>query len=194
MDFDEMQKIWDTQTKEPLWVINEQALKKHILTKKNQVHHITNISELLLTYVYTGAGCFVLGLNLVNHSANVSLYLMAGWLLVTGLYGLATRLQRLKSENGFVDRSMLGELNHALSMATYQVRLSRLMRWNMLPICLLSVLGVWEGGKSVWQVLGLLFVFVIAYFASGWEHKVYQVKKQELEKLQKKLQAEEITS
>ncbi|GAB3950515.1 hypothetical protein GCM10028805_28710 [Spirosoma harenae] len=195
MEFDELQKIWNSQTEEPLWVINEQALKKHILAKKNQAHHVTNITELLLTYVYIGGGFILLGLNFVNHSSNVFMYLMAGWMFVTGLYSLASRTQRLKRENDeFVGRSMLDELNHALSIATYQVRLSRLMRWNVLPIGAFSVLGVWASGKSVWQALGLLLFFVVCYFASGWEHNIYEVKKRELEKLQQKLQEEETVS
>ncbi|MBD2701154.1 hypothetical protein IC229_10945 [Spirosoma sp. BT702] len=193
MEFDELQKIWDSQTKEPLWVINEEALNRHILAQKSQVHHITNKSELVLTYVYIVAGFSLFGVNIVNNSANLFMYLLAGWTLATGLYSLISRIQRLKREHEFIDRSMLGELKHALSIATYQVRLSRLMRWNMLPIITFCLIGVWESGKSVWQVLGLLLLFGAAYFVSGWEHSIYKGKKRELEKLQKKLQEEVVT-
>ncbi|GAB4006316.1 hypothetical protein EXU85_02450 [Spirosoma sp. KCTC 42546] len=192
MEFDELQKIWDSQTREPLWVINENALHKRILAKKNQAHHITTISELLLLFVNSIAGGLILGINFFKHSESLFLYIMAAWMFLTALYVLMSRFRRLKGENEF-DRSMLGELNHAVSMATYQVHLSQLMRWNTLPIGILSLLSIWEGGKSVWLALGVLAFFALTYFASGWEHRVYTNKKRELESLQKKLEKEEIT-
>lgn len=193
MEFDELKKIWDSQTKEPLWVINENALHKRIQAKKGQAQHITTISELLLIFVNMGMGGIVLGLTIFKGSHNLFMYLMGGWMLATALYVLASRIRRLQGENTF-DRSMLGELNHALSMASYQVGLSGLMRWNILPIGVLCLLSIWEGGKSVWLLVCLLIFFVLVYFASGWEHRIYKGKKRELEGLQKKLQEEEITS
>lgn len=193
MEFDELQKIWNSQTREPLWVINESALHKRILAKKNQARHITTISEWLLLFVNTGAGSLILGVNFFKRPENLSLYLMAAWMFLTALYVLISRIRRLKGSNEF-DRSMLGELKYAISMATYQVRLSQLMRWNVLPIGALSLLGIFEGGKSVWLALGILTFFVLTYFASGWEHRVYITKKRELEALQKKLEKDEIAS
>ncbi|GAB4035710.1 hypothetical protein [Spirosoma jeollabukense] len=189
MEFDELQKIWDSQTHESRWVINETALHKRILVKKEKVSHIANFSELLLVAVNMGAGSLVLGLNYFNPPTNLSLYLMSAWMLGTALYVLVSRIRRLKSGDTF-DRSLLGELNHAISMATYQVRLSQLMRWNIVPIGLLSLLGFWESGKSVWLSLCLLIFFGITYFASGWEHRLYSVKKRELEALKVKLEQE----
>ncbi|QIP14940.1 hypothetical protein G8759_21100 [Spirosoma aureum] len=193
MEFDELQKIWDSQTKEPLWVINEHGLHKRILAKKSQAHHITNFSELLTIWVNLGAGSFVLGVNFFKRPENLFMYVMAGWMLVTALFVVVSRIRRLKSETTF-DRSMLGELNEAIAMATYQVRLSRLLRWNIVPIGALSLLSVWEGGKSGWLLVVLLIFFVLVYFASGWEHRIYAVKKRELDVLLKKLQTEETVS
>ncbi|CAN5611820.1 hypothetical protein BH09BAC4_BH09BAC4_20140 [soil metagenome] len=189
MEFDELQKIWDSQTHEPRWTINETALHKRILVKKEKVSYIANFSELLLLVVNSSAGGLVLGLNYFNPPTNLSLYLMSAWMLGTALYVLMSRIRRLKSGDTF-DRSLLGELNHAVSMATYQVRLSQLMRWNIVPIGLLSLLGFWASGKPVWLSLGLLIFFGMTYFASGWEHRLYSAKKRELEALKLKLEQE----
>ncbi|MFD2933392.1 hypothetical protein [Spirosoma flavum] len=193
MEFDELQKIWNSQTNEPLWVINENALHNRILAKKEQARHIANFSELLLIFVNAGTGIFVLGLNFFKRPESLVMYLMAAWMFATALYVLASRIRRLKSENKF-DRSMLGELNHALEMATYQVRLSGLMRWNIVPIGTLSLLGIWESGKSIGIAVGILAFAALSYFAGGWEHRVYVAKKRELATLQKKLLHEEISS
>lgn len=186
MEFDELQKIWHSQTNEPLWVIDEKALYQRVLVKKQKASRITNFSEWLILIVYAGAGSFIVGLNSSKPKANMLLYAMAAWMFATALFILVSRIRRIKGSHLF-DRSMLGELNHAISMATYQVQLSQLMRWNILPIGGLSVWGVILVGQSVWLALGMLFVFVLGYFAGGWEHRIYIAKKRELEALQRKL-------
>lgn len=188
MEFDELQRIWNTQTREPQWVINETALHNRIVAKKKQTGHITNISEWLILGVNLGAGVFILGLTMVKPTAGALwLYLMATWMLGTAAIVLANRLRRLKNTPSF-DRSMLGEIRAAVSVATYQVRLSQWMRWNSLPIGLLSLLGVWKGEQSIWLILAIGLFFTLTYLASGWEHGVYKARKRELERLRYKLE------
>lgn len=187
MEFDELQKIWDSQNQQPMYMINEDALHNRIQTKKAKASHITNFSELLLMGVNAGAGCLVLGLNASKSGNSLFMYLLVGWMLVTASAVLVSRIRRLQRENRF-DRSLLGELDHAISMTTYQVRLSQLMRWNNLPIALLVVSGMLDGGKSLWIVAALVLFFILVGFASNWEHRFYISRKLELETLQKKLQ------
>jgi hypothetical protein len=193
MEFEELQKIWDVQNNEPLYAINAQALHNRILSKKKRAYHTTNFSELLLIFVNIGTGCFILGVNFFTQKGNIILYLMSVWMLITALYVLANRLRRIKGEYKF-DRSMVGDLDHAISMATYQVRLGRIMRWNILPIGVLTFLGVWDSGKPIWMGILLLIFFAIAHFAGGWELTIYKNRKRELEILQKKLKEEEAGS
>ena len=72
-------------------------------------------------------------------------------------------------------------------MASYQVRISQIMRWNILPIAGFTLLGLWEGGKPIWIAVIVLLFFALTYYAGGWEHNIYKRKKRELEILQKKL-------
>ena len=87
---------------------------------------------------------------------------------------------------------MLGDLTHALSMASYQVWLSRLMRWNILPVAGFILLGLLYSEKPVWAIVLILILFSVLYYASGWEHNIYVSKKRELEILQKKLTDTEV--
>src|SRR5579872_3160900 len=151
MEFEEMRKIWDTQKHEPLFVINENALHNRILSKKAGVAGITNISELLLIFVNAGAGVFLLSIAYDKPGSNLFLYPMALWMVLTTLYVAISRIRRMRQERQF-DRSMLGDLDHAISITTYQVNLSKLMRWNSLPIGIFLLLGTWENGKAVWAV------------------------------------------
>ena len=186
MEFDELKKIWDAQNDQPLYAINEKAMYNLILSKKKQAHHITNISELLIIVVYTITGSVVLGMNLFDQSSNISMYLLSAWMLGSALFMLVNRIRRIKGDKQF-DRSMSGDLDHAISVATYQVRISRIMRWNILPIGILTILGLWEGGKPIWITMVVLLFFALTYYAGGWEHSIYRRKKRELEVLKKKL-------
>src|SRR5213075_2150863 len=158
MEFEELKKVWYAQTDQPLYAINEKAMYDLILSKKNQAHHITNISELLLIFVNIGSGILIIGLNFFKHSGNISLYLLSAWMLGSALFMLVNRIRRIKGNNRF-DRSMNGDLEHAISAATYQVRISQIMRWNILPIGALTLFGLWEGGKPLWIALLVLLFF-----------------------------------
>ena len=186
MEFEEIKKIWDAQSNQPLYAINEKAMYNLILSKKKQAHHITNISELFIIISYMITGSFVLGINLFNQSGNISMYLLSAWTFGTALIMLVNRIRRKKGENQF-ERSMSGDLDHAISVATYQVRISQIMLWNVLPIGALTLIGLWEGGKSIWLVMIVLLFFALSYYAGGWEHNIYKRKKRELETLKKKL-------
>lgn len=190
MEFEEMKKVWDTQHNEPVYTINEKALHNRILAKKKQGFHITNVSELLCIVVYAFSGCFMIAINLYRQNDHVLMYIMSAWMILSAGYVLVSRLRRIKGNHRF-NRSMNGDLSHAIANASYQVRFSYLMRWNTLPIAALIVLSFMEGGKSIWLVAGVLAFFAATMYFSGWEHNIYLNKKRELEILQQKLVEEE---
>jgi hypothetical protein len=191
MEFEDMKKIWDSQNNEPLFAINEKALHNRILSKKKSARHIANFSELLLIGVNMVAGLFILAIGLFKLSNNVFWYLMSAWMGGTAVYLMMGRARRKKGENRF-DNNMLGDLSHAIANATYQVRLSGIMRWNIIPLAILLLFGFWENDKSSFWVIILVLLFLfITHFASGWEHGIYKARKRELEVLQKKLEAED---
>jgi hypothetical protein len=187
MEFDELQKIWDTQNNQPLYVINEQALHNRIVAKKRQVIKIAVITEWILIIANTASGLFVLQQNYTGRRGLVFVYLLAAWLLGTALYVLVNRIRRMREQKQF-HRSLSGDLQHALAAASYQVRISHIMRWNTFPIMLLVLLSNWEGGQSVWFSLAVALFFILVFYASGCETGIYKAKKRELEVLQKKLQ------
>lgn len=190
MEFDELQKIWDIQNNQPLYVINEQALHNRIVSKKHQIIHIAVLTEWILIIANFISGAFVLQQNYTGRRSLVFAYLLAIWLLGTAIYVLANRIRRMREQKQF-NRSLSGDLQHALTTAVYQVRIARIMRLNVLPIALLTLLGVWEGGQSVWFTVAVALFFVLVYVASGWEQGIYRNKMKELQVLQNKLQEED---
>ncbi|MDJ1466840.1 hypothetical protein QNI19_24795 [Cytophagaceae bacterium DM2B3-1] len=182
MDFNEMKTIWNLQNNQPLYTIDEQALHERIQQKKQQAFHITQISELLLIIVNLGCGCFIASIN----KSSISLYLLAAWMLVSGLYILISRIRRIHGNKRF-DRSIQGDMEHALSVATYQVHISLLGRWNIVPIGILVLFSLFENGKPIWIAVVLFIFLALVHYTTGWEHNLYKTRKRELETLQNQL-------
>jgi len=107
----------------------------------------------------------------------------------SAIYVMITRIRRIKDQRRYL-RTLAGDLEHALATAGYQVRKAHIMRWNVLPVGLLVLLSMWEGGKAVWLILVVALFFILAFWASRWELSIYLNKKRELEVLQQKLQEE----
>jgi uncharacterized membrane protein HdeD (DUF308 family) len=187
MEFEELQKIWDQQNNKPLYAFDENALYNRILSKKKQGHYITNATEWLIIVSNIAAGLLV-GVN-IEDGSNIYMYLFTAWMFVSALFVVVSRIQRIKGDQRF-DRSLRGDLSHAVAVARYQVRLSMIMRWNTLPVGILTILAVWETGRSFWMAAGILTFFAIIYYASGLEHNFYKRRKKELEILQEKLDDE----
>jgi hypothetical protein len=73
----------------------------------------------------------------------------------------------------------------------HQVRLSQLMRWNMLPVGHLASLVA--GKEKIVLIVGLSGVsFALAYYAGSREHRIYKARKHALEILQKKVRNEKL--
>ncbi|HMJ68613.1 MAG TPA: hypothetical protein VK508_06950 [Cyclobacteriaceae bacterium] len=183
-----MKKIWDKQNNQPLYVLDEPALHNRIGSKKRKTGHITNISELLSIVVNLALGGMILGVTLYGNG-NVYMYILASWMLIVAAVVTVTRVQRIGSQSTF-DRSILGDLDHTIATASYQVRLSGMLRWNVVPVAVLITLGVWNSGKGFALAVGILAFSAITWYASGWEHNYYRRRKSEVEALRKMVLSE----
>lgn len=188
LEFEDLQRIWDADHNKALFAIDEAALHNRILAKQKKARTITHVSELMLIVVNIAAGALVFGVTFFNERSNIFMYGMAVWMLVTALYVMIRRVRRIKGDQQF-DRSLHGDLQYAISVARYQVRLSHLMRLNVIPIGVFIALGMWESRKPLWIAGATLVMLSVVYYFSGWEHRYYKSRKRELEILQDKLQA-----
>lgn len=183
IEFEEIKKVWDSQSNQQMYVINEQALHGRVMSKKSSSLHIANVSELMGIMAYAGASIFIFAIN-----TSAAMYALATWMMISAVYVAIGRYRRLRDDRNF-GSSLMDDLNHAISVATYQVRISGLMRWNIVPIGLLIVVGLWSGGKSAGVVLGIIAFLALTGYLSGWEHRIYEVRRRELVGLREKLKA-----
>jgi hypothetical protein len=177
MDFEEMQTIWNAQNNANAYKLDEQELHRRILARKKRAVMITNFSELMIMIVYAAVGWVVLSVNM---------YYLAIWMWAVVMVLMISRIIRLRAARRF-DRSVQGELQHALATAKYQVRLSQLMRWNIVVIFALTLWTIWKSGKPAWTLVLMSLIFLLAWYVSGIEHNKYKAQKGSLETLQQSL-------
>lgn len=189
MEFEEMKKIWNEQNQQPLYTINEAALHNHIRSKKQSAKKISNFTDVFLIIANIAAAAIILITSFTKDSGNIYIYVLTGLMIATAAFVYAGHLKRKKRENIF-DKSMLGDLDHAIANATFQVMLSQIIRWYTLPVGTLTVLALWESQNQIWFLFLVLLFFGFTWIASRWEHGIYARKRRELEVLHAKLTKE----
>jgi hypothetical protein len=82
---------------------------------------------------------------------------------------------------------MTKDLDDAISTATYQVRLSRFVRWCSFPIAILIMFSLWNKVQPVKLVVAAVLFFVAVLLGSQWEHNWYVKRLKRLQSLKTKL-------
>lgn len=188
MEFDEMKKIWDAQNNQPLYVIDEKALHNRIQSKMNGMSHLTNVSDWVLIFIYLGTGVVLVGRNPFKPGLNIYMWLGAAWMFATVVYLVVGHIRRIKAGRRF-DRSIHGDLDHAIWLAGYQVRLSQFIRWNLLPMGVIMIFSGWEAGKLIRVGLIILIANILAFYVTSTGIRANKRRKRELQGLKEKLEA-----
>lgn len=153
MEFEEMQKIWNEQKGETMYAINETALHKSVTRKKNAASRRINRVEIILTLVNSTVAIILISIALVR-SENWE-FITSGLMAASVAYIQYFRWKRKKAENTF-DRSMLGELDHAIWNTNSIIRFNYFMYVGyLIPFALikLSEMIVNGAGLVKWLVV-----------------------------------------
>jgi hypothetical protein len=188
MEFDEIKKIWDAQNNQPLYAIDEKTLHKRVQSKMKGALRYANISEWMIIIAYFSAGGLLIVLDSLQHRVNIFMYIEAAWMLATVVYVLAHRCRRISANRRF-DRSIHGDLDHAISIATYHLRLARIMNWNLLPLGALMFFTGWEAGKLLKIGAVILVAYSLAFYAGVKGNRVNIRRRRELQVLKEKLES-----
>lgn len=189
MEFEELRKIWDEQNNQPLYVIDENALHNRVQSKMNSALHIASVTELSLISVYLIAGGILLALNPFKRGANIFMYVEAAWMCATVVYVVVSRIRRVQVSRQF-DHSIQGDLDHAISLARYHIRLSQLINLNLLPMGAIMIFSGWEAGKLLKVGALILVSYVLAFYVGAKANRRNKRRKHELQLLKQKLETD----
>lgn len=188
MEFEQMKKIWDTQNQKPMYVFDEDALHNRIRSKKRKSQRLASLSEYVLIISTIFAGSLILVKNLFfNVEPSIFKYAAGSFFYLITIFLFYQRSIRKSEEQNF-GQTILDDLKHALSNATYQVRLSAIMMNIIYPaVSLLAVLKEWISSGFSWTIPAIALFFTLTFYAVRWEHRLYESKLKELINLENKL-------
>lgn len=180
MDFDNIQKIWDSQNNVPMYTFSEEALQERIQLKSKGINRMVNVNEFgLLAISWLAAtilgfrfdGTFFDALPIVS-------------LVCLGFYILWMRRKRKQKLKDF-DHSLLGELDLAIENMKLQTRKSQtFFLWFLAPVMIPTVVKRlnMETPISVWLILLGSIVLSLVVVWLGLRFSLLP-KKRELEKM-----------
>ena len=181
MEFNDMKKIWDSTGQAYMYAIDEQQLAETIRKKKRSTGKFVSRMEWFLISVNFATGLFLLIASLVGNGHNWYIYLFSFMLLIMGGYIYYRHRLRIRQEGQF-DRSMLGELKHAISNATYQARLAYFMLLFSIPAGILLWLSAWSDEQPFWFLVAVGVGSVLVFLAARWEYRSLHIaRKRKLE-------------
>ena len=193
MQFDELQKIWDSQNNKPMYVIREEVLHQKILAKGRKAGTTANITEWILIFTGLLAAGILIVFDLFYDEGDAFSYISVLLFSLITVYGIINKFLRKNRTKDF-ERSMLGDLENALSVSEYQITLSKGMLFGFWPaVYLVSVLSLVMSDKPLWFALALAVLFSGVSYASWWENKCYVLRRDELIRLKQKLTEEPIS-
>lgn len=186
MEFEQMQKLWDEEKKENYFVINEEAMHQSVGAKKNAANRRINLVEITISII--NLACAVFLFNDALDDPHYWDYVGSAMMVGTVIYIQYSRRKRIKAEKTF-DRSVLGELDHAISNTNAIITFSRLMAYGyFVPISIFYTSKMIFVGASLekWFLVSGMFIF--SFILIYWERKKMHIpRRQKLEALKEKL-------
>ena len=186
MEFEEMQKIWDAQNHKPLYAIDENALHRRIQAKRRKASWTSNINEIGLIAISIATFLFIVIKNI--NVDNPYAYPPVIALLLTSVYIYVGRRKRRKKELQF-DRTMLGDLEHALYNVEYEIKRARTFPfWYLSPLIFPAFLNMYMNDASAWKWVIVSGAFVLSYVVVWFGlKKMQEPNKRKLERLKEKI-------
>ena len=186
-EFEDIQKIWDSQTQETLYAIDERSLHHRIRRKEQQSNRMASGTEFgIMIIVLITFGILVVDAWLDQEGWQS--YLAACLFLPSGLFMWWKRENRLKHQHRF-DRSMLGDLDHAIANTRYLASLSgTFLLWFILPATLSIIVNNIGRDFPLWKWILVPGSFILSMIVTQVEHRMFHLpRKRRLVAMREKL-------
>ena len=182
-----MQKIWNEQKGETMYAINESALHRSITRKKDAANKRINKVEISLMIINSLVSIILLTDAILDKEGFWD-YAGAFIMMLTVVFLLIFRIQRKRAANKF-DRSMLGELDHAIVNTKSVLQIATTMvYWYLVPVGFYSLGKMIYFGASLEKWLLIIGLYTLAFFLIQWERRKCHIPRREsLLSLRKKL-------
>ena len=184
-----MKVIWDTQNDEPLYAVNQDALRKTVNREAKRFRLYVKLFEFVMVVVPLFMAALFLKDPLIE---GINQHRVVSGLIMLGVfvYFLRGILKRRRHEKAF-DASMFGDLEKAIwQVDNHIARTFGVRQGVIIPMVVTFVLDIvfLYATKPVWMYVCAISVMGAAYYAIDREVRcMYAPRKRKLEALRQKL-------
>ncbi|MEM9777720.1 MAG: hypothetical protein AAF902_24295 [Chloroflexota bacterium] len=186
MEFEDMQVIWNEQSSEKLYAIDQSALNKMIGKKAKKSIRQVVFFETVLILVNFGTGGWML-YDAIYDDVNPFVFVLAAAYILYAFYTIYQRFGRKTEETRF-DNTVLGEVDKAIFRTKYLIQQGyRMYWWYLVPLMIgFSIFMILEQ-EYLWVLFPAVFV-PLMYFGIKWEiRKLHQPRRDSLESIREAL-------
>jgi Flp pilus assembly protein TadB len=187
MEFDHLQKIWDAQSNQTVYAIDESTLHRRVLVHKRKSERIHRINTYGLVAISVVCSAILLGIKVADVFNIVSSIV----LMVIAVYVLIRDHRRKKALQVF-DRTMAGELDFAIENIRYQIRFGQTFwLWYVIPLALPKLAEMLSGKINYPSIAVMVVALIASVLVVRWEvNSKYKPKLRQLESLKSSLETE----
>lgn len=215
MNFEELQVVWDSQSKAPLYVLPEASLHELVRQRRDEERRRTAVRHALESIVnavagvvtLVVAGCLAWGepawlatFSWVKAPASpwdaAALFLAGCAWLLCAAYMWNARRRQIRREDSLTE-PIRGDLERALAHIAFQIRIARgIVWWGLIPAWLaagLFVLVLFRLKQTPAWAYWVIALLMVGTFVAiqWWQHfairRFYEPRRRELESLRAKL-------
>lgn len=191
MKLEDMQKIWDSNTNQTLYVMDHKAVESFVKRKASSANKKAAYVENFIIIMNLVVPIFLLTIATLNNKQHFGEYALAIFMVLTALYTYNYKRKRINSQKNW-GKSMLNAMDHAIHNATYQAKMTNIfLIWYILIVGVLSVVNLIIEDTNIWLILMIAFVFIIGLIVGRWEQRAWHNKQlEDLISLRAKLTSE----
>ncbi len=161
MEFEHMQKIWDQQSNQIVYGIDENKLFESVIKKQQKIKKLVSCFEWTAIFTFFGLA----GLAVIEGIIKAEYYQLPLGILFVGLavYMLKDRQKRLNKDNLAV-KNIKTSLENSIRSLSHQINRQRnIVWWFFGPLCLVAVYqGVF--GDKAWWAIGVAILAMLAIY------------------------------
>ncbi len=186
MQFDELKKIWDTQTRQPMYVIEENTFNDLVMKKISRVKKEVDRFQKGIIIICLIVMSVLSLLAWMNENWYQFITVVVAAMIAIYIYN--DRRHRKRSQDRF-GKTLMEDLDLAIQDADYMVKRGKYFTlWYLAPLAISMVVSLILESKSIWSWIVVLLSFTLAYFVSRWDvYKCQIPRKKALENMREAL-------
>lgn len=179
MKLEEMQKIWDSESNQTLYVMNQNAVEHFVKTKANSANKKAAYVENFIIIMNLMVPIILFTIAYLNDKQDFGEYAIGTFMFLTVLLTFNYKRNRINSQKNW-GKSIMDAVDQAIHNATYQAKMTKIfLTWYILGVGALSIINLIIEDTNIWLILMIAVIFIIGFVGGKWEQRAWHDKQRD---------------